>query len=205
MRYYSKIGMLAALSPLRMQKIHRNRVILNNCLAHNYADNIKPIADLLAKEYPGKFEIYVAVNDPEKFDFLKEKGITPIQIDSFEYYKAAMSSAFYVTNSGGYSFLPLRKGQYVINTWHGGGAYKKIGMDAYKVGKYYEKDLKITKKKTSVFLASSKMFADLLSPALLIPREKFKEVGLPRNDILVKSDPEQIRSIRQNLVISEDE
>lgn len=205
MRYFSKLGMLTVLSPLRMQKIHRNRVILNNCLAHNYADNIKPIADRLAKEYPGKLEIFVAVDDPGKFEYLKEKGITPIKIDSPAYYKVAMSSAFYVTNSGGYSYLPLKKGQYVINTWHGGGAYKKIGMDAYRVGKYYEKDLRLTAKKTSVFLASSKMFADLLSPALLIPRDKFREVGLPRNDILVKNDPDQIRSIRQKLGISEDE
>lgn len=205
MRYISKLGMLTALYPLRLQKIFRNRVILNNCLAHNYADNIKPIAEYLAREYPGKFEIYVAVSDPAHFEHLKEKGITPIKIDSLTYYKVAMSSAFYVTNSGGYSFLPLRKGQYVINTWHGGGAYKKVGADAYNVGKYYRKDMLLTAKKTSLFLASGTRFADTHSRALLIPREIFKEVGMPRNDILVKNDPEQSKAIKQKLGIPEGE
>ena len=34
-----------------------------------------------------------------------------------------------ITNAGGISYLPLRKNQIVINTWHGGGPYKKTGID----------------------------------------------------------------------------
>ena len=118
--------MLVVLTPLKLLPVKNNQIIMDNCLAHNYADNIKPIAEFLIKNYQGKFDIYIAVDNEEKYAYLKEKGLKPIKFHSFKYYKIAMTSAFFVTNSGGYSYLPLKKCQYVINTWHGGGAYKKI-------------------------------------------------------------------------------
>lgn len=195
-RYIKKLVMLVVLSPLKVLPTKKTRVIMDNCLAHNYADNIKPIGEYLIKEYPDLFEIFVSVLDEKKYDYLKEKGIKPVRFHSFKYYVIAMTSAFFITNSGGYSYLPLKKNQTVINTWHGGGAYKKIGMDFYSADRFYKNELKLAAKKTSLFTSTGSLFADLISKALLIPRDVFKLVGMPRNDILVNDDKEKKNEIR---------
>lgn len=72
-RYIKKILMLVILAPLRILRVKKNRVIMDNCLAHNYADNIKPIAEKLINDYAGKFEIYVSVKNVDDYSFLLEK------------------------------------------------------------------------------------------------------------------------------------
>ena len=204
-RYLEKIAMLTVLTPLKLMPTKKNRVIMDNSLSHNYADNIKPIGEYLTKNYPGKFDIYLCVNDESKFEYLKEKGITPIRFHSFKYYKTAMSSAFYISNSGGYSYLPLKKNQYVINTWHGGGAYKKFGIDSFSADKFYRNDLKLSAKKTNMFISSSERFTDVVSNALLIPKDRFNPIGMPRNDILVNGDDEKRNEVRKKLGLKDDE
>lgn len=204
-RYLKKVAMLIVLSPLRVLSVKNNRVIMDNCLAHNYADNIKPIAEYLSQKYPGKFEIFVCVNEVSEYGFLREKGINPVKFHSFRYYVTAMTSAFFVTNSGGYSYLPLKRKQFVINTWHGGGAYKKIGVDAYSADRFYRNELKLAGKKTGMFTATGSLFADLISRALLIPREVFQLVGMPRNDVLVNGNNELREAVRRRIGLKGDE
>lgn len=204
-RYIKKMTMLVVLTPLKLLPVKKNQIIMDNCLAHNYADNIKPIAEFLIKNYQGKFDIYIAVDNEEKYAYLKEKGLKPIKFHSFKYYKIAMTSVFFVTNSGGYSYLPLKKCQYVINTWHGGGAYKKIGVDAYSADRFYKNDLMLAAKKTSMFTATGSLFVDLISKALLIPREVFQLVGMPRNDVLVNGNNELREIVRKRIGLKDDE
>lgn len=204
-RYVEKLGMLLILSPLKILRIRKNRVILDNSLAHNYADNVKPIAEYLSSKYPGVFEIYIAVSDIGRYKFFLEKGIIPITFHSFEYYKIAMTSKIFITNSGGYSYLPLKKEQVVINTWHGGGAYKKIGIDAYSASKFYKNELKLAAKKTSIFISTGSLFSTLISNALMMPKHIFMEIGMPRNDILLNNNDELRRRIRQNIGLKGDE
>lgn len=204
-RYLKKIGMLVVLYPLKLLPIQNNRVILDNCLAHNYADNVKPISEYLRTKFPGKFDIYVSVNNVEEYAYLKDRGVTPIRFHSLKYYVIAMTSAFFITNSGGYSYLPLKKRQYVVNTWHGGGAYKKFGIDSYSADRFYKNELKLASKKTSVFIATCSSFANVTSKALLIPREVFWEIGMPRNDILVNGNEKLRKEVRVKIGLREDE
>lgn len=197
--------MLVILSPLKFCRTKKNRVIMDNCLAHNYSDNIKPIAEYLIRHYPKKFDIYVSVLDESAFSFLKEKGIKTVRFHSLKFYYIAMTSAFYVTNSGGYSYLPLKRNQYVINTWHGGGAYKKIGIDSYSADRFYRNELKLAAKKTTLFTATGSLFANLISNALLIPRDVFKLVGMPRNDVLVIGNDELRKNVRKKIGLKENE
>ena len=127
---------------------------MDNCLAHNYADNIKPISKYILRNFLGEYETFIAVRDEDKCPFLKEKGLHPIKFHSLKYYVTAMSSGFFVTNSGGYSYLPLKKMQHVVNTWHGGGAYKKFGMDSYSADDFYARELKLAAQKTTLFLST---------------------------------------------------
>ncbi|MDD6046115.1 MAG: tRNA threonylcarbamoyladenosine dehydratase, partial [bacterium] len=47
---------------------------------------------------------------------LKKRGITVVRNNSPAYFYYAVTCHVFLTNSGGFSFLPMRKKQYVINT-----------------------------------------------------------------------------------------
>ena len=90
----------------------------------------------------------------------------------------------------------------MIDTWHGGGAYKRIGISIPKQASLSD----VTKKAiitteasdntrweqyrayynaldTSIFLSSSKRFTEVMYQSQMLPREAYLEIGMPRNDI----------------------
>ena len=90
-----------------------------------------------------------------------------------------------ISNNAISAKIPVRKSQYIINTWHGGGAFKKVGIDIdNKVNGVDREMLKISAKQTSIFLASSEEFYNGTGKGNCIPQEKVCYVGMPRNDIL---------------------
>lgn len=203
-RYSKKIILKTLLSVFRLFPVKNNRVFLVNDLAYNYSDNPKSIAEYLLQEYNG-FEIIFAVKDPTKYSDFDKKCILFVKFNSMSYFYYAMTSAVFLTNSGGFSYLPLRKKQYVINTWHGGGAYKKCGIDMYEDSLLFRKDLLLSANKTNVFLSTCRRFSDVISECMLIPRTVFWEIGMPRNDIMLRNDIEYRELLRKKIGLKEDE
>ena len=204
-RYAKKVIIRTLLTPLRLLPIKNNRVFVINNLSHKFAGNPKYVAQHLEKAYPGKFEIVVSVKQPQLYDHLRQRGMKIVKFNSLQYFVNAMTSKVFVTNSGGYSYLPLRKKQYAINTWHGGGAYKKCGTDMYSNKKVFRRDLQLQAKQTSAFLSTCQRFTEEFSRAMIIPKEVFWNIGIPRNDMLLQPDEELRRQIREKLGLEEDE
>lgn len=97
-----------------------------------------------------------------------------------------MTAKVYITNIGGYDYIPFRKTQIVINTWHAGGAYKKIEKDFYDIGRcqwLYNRSILHFSKSTSYFLSSSYSTTKCMSSAWNLHEDKFVKLGLPRNDV----------------------
>lgn len=205
LRYSQKIAMRIALMPLRLIPVKKNRVVLLNDLSYKYADNPKFVTEYLDKHYHGKFELIFAVNNPENYENLCQRGIKVIRYKSLQYFFYSMTCSVFVTNSGGYSFLPLTKRNYVINTFHGGGAYKKVGRDVFEDTELFRRDLRLQGDRTDVFMSTCQRFSDVLAYASLTPREAFWEVGMPRNDMLINPDPEKRQKIREKLGLKEGE
>ena len=115
----------------------------------------------------------------------------------------AITAKFYICNTGVTSYLPKRKGQIFINTWHGGGAYKKAGID-YNASKLDKLKQKKIAEETDYVLSSSKVFSDIMSKSLLIDKSRFLESGMPRNDMFFKSNKSNyINKIKSNLGFAE--
>ena len=205
LRYSKKILMRTMMLPLRLLPLRRNRVVLLNALARNYGDNPKSVAEYLIDQYPGKLQIIIPVKDPAAYGHLAEKGLTVVKYNSVKYFYYALTCQVFLTNSGGFSYLPMRKKQYIINTWHGGGAYKKCGLDMYEDTKLFRKDLKLTADKTDVFLSTCQKFTEVISSSLLTPKEIFWEIGMPRNDKMLHPDPAVRQSVRDALGLKDDE
>ncbi|MBQ6848812.1 MAG: CDP-glycerol glycerophosphotransferase family protein [Clostridia bacterium] len=205
LRFGKKVAMRVLLFPLRLIPVKKNRVVMMNNLAKTYADNPKYVTEYLLEHYPGQFEIIFPVNDMEKHAYLTEKGITPVRFNSFKYFYYAMTAQVFLSNSGGFSYLPLRKKQFVVNTWHGGGAYKKCGVDMYNNTRLFRADLKMSAKQTDVFMSTCEAFTREVSRSMLVPREIFWGVGMPRNDMLLNNNQQKRAAIREKLGLAEDE
>jgi len=204
-RFAKKTAMRMLLCPINLVPIKKNRVMLVNNLSLKYAGNPKYVAEYLCREYPGKFEVVMAVKNPENYAHLHEKGIKVVKFNSFDYYVNALTASVFLTNSGGHSYLPMRKKQYVINTWHGGGAYKKCGTDMYNDSALFKMDLRMQANHTNAFLSTCRRFTQEVSRAMLVPQEKFWEIGMPRDDMLIHPDEARRAQIRAELGLREDE
>lgn len=205
LRFSKKVAMRVCLYPLRVFPIKKNRVVLMNNLAKTYAGNPKYVAEYLIENYKDKFEIIFPVDDVNKHQFLAEKGIKTVKFNSLKYFYYTMTAKIYLTNSGGFSYVPLRKKQYVINTWHGGGAYKKCGLDMYVDTKIFRRDLAMSAKQTNLFLSTCKTFTEVFSKSMLINKDVFWEIGMPRNDIMLKDHTEIRDKVRKEIGLAEDE
>lgn len=204
-RYIKKVILRIGLLPFKLLAVKKNRIIMINDIAYNYSDSIKCISELLNQKYTGKFDIVISVKRGVDIDFLKKKKYKIVYFNSLNYFFKAMTSKIIISNSGGYSYLPLRKNQYVINTWHGGGAGKKMGVDVYGNTALFRKDLLMNNQNTNIQISSCRVFSNAMIKSMLIDSDKIWEIGIPRNDILVNGDEKIRQIVRKKLGINQDE
>lgn len=208
-RLIVKVMILCVLYPFRIFPIKNNRILLlNNILNFDakYSCNCKYIAEYLLKYYENKFEIVypIGANFDEIRRELVDKKIIFVKLRSLKYYYYCMTSKFFITTSGSISYMPFRKEQIIINTWHGGGAYKKFGLDVNS-SFFYRLDCRLTSRKTNYFVSTNKYFSKIIQRNLLIQKEKILEIGMPRNDIFFANYNNLKKRIKQKLGVLEND
>lgn len=204
-RYVKKLIIRMLLLPLRLLPVKKNRVFIINNLSHKFAGNPKYVANYLMQHYGDKLEIVLSVKQPENYAHLRQQGFKIVKFNSLQYFVKAMTSKVFLTNSGGYSYLPMKKKQHAINTWHGGAAYKKCGTDMYSNSPIFRADLKLQARQTGTFMSTCRRFTEEFSRALIIPREVYWEVGMPRNDIMIHPDEALRQQVRWDIGLADDE
>lgn len=140
------------------------------------------------------------------------KGAVPpfcdgtVRFLSFKHIVALATSKYIVTNLGIEPFFTKRCDQIVVNTWHGGGAYKNTTIgEKVRTSLYREYARKVRSENTSFFLSSCQAYTQLLSDAWHADSEKFLPVGSPRNDVFfdLKKDEKRLEVLR-HLGLSKD-
>lgn len=168
--------------------VKRNRIYLSADRGSGICCNPLYIYRYMRKNYPGKYEYiwqYDGSSDKEDTIYVK-----PRSKKDFYY---ILTSRVLISNDGFGSFIPKRKNQIFINTWHGGGAYKKSGVDF--ITDQHPVDSKINQicgRQTDIFVSSSRMFSKVMSTAKMVPLKRFLECGMPRNDLLITGTDENI-------------
>nr|BBG56742.1 CDP-Glycerol:Poly(glycerophosphate) glycerophosphotransferase [Erysipelothrix rhusiopathiae]BBG56751.1 CDP-Glycerol:Poly(glycerophosphate) glycerophosphotransferase [Erysipelothrix rhusiopathiae]BCD71111.1 CDP-glycerol:poly(glycerophosphate) glycerophosphotransferase [Erysipelothrix rhusiopathiae] len=204
-RYILKKIMLILLYPLRVFPIKKNKVVLLNDIMNkdaNFSSNPKYIALFLRKNYPGKFDIIYPLSKGASSNEVIENGFKVVKLKSIKYFYHVITCGFFITTSGGISYVPFRKSQIVINSWHGGGAYKKMALD-YVDDDNLRKALRIAESKTDFFLSSNLYFSNAIQSAFLMPKNKILDFGLPRNDIFFKDNKCQIDKVKEFYSLNE--
>ena len=182
--------------------IKNNRIFFSAYSGRQYSCNPKYISDWIEQNYKDEFEIIWAFNEPDAFSYLKNRNIKCVKFKSIKYLYYLLTSMIVIDNVESWSILPKRTGQYVINTWHGGGAYKGVGLKRKDTSETLDKNMLRKNERISIYLSSSKVFSQMTLRESFQYNGKIMECGMPRNDLLIKNDENKKNIIKEKLGIN---
>ena len=179
--------------------IHNNQIIFDSFGGEQYSDSPKYISDYLLK-HNKNMRIVWALNSPEKFQDLIPDGIEIVRTSKLRYYILFFSSRAIVTNNSIRTFIPVRKNQILLNTWHGGGNYKKNGL-AVSHTPYDVFYSRIQSDETTAYISSSKAIDTLVIDQSFDFHKEILRIGMPRNAMLLRQNPGVKEKVRACLGI----
>lgn len=199
--YVKKLLVKALLHYFWIYPVDKNKVTLLNELSFTYGDSMKYIDKYIHSFYKGKYKIIFPIRDgADKSEYPDDLIVQP---GSYKYFKELLTSGTIITNAGGVSYLPKRKNQKIINTWHGGGPYKKSSTDVYN-NHWYKKQSDMNSNNTDYILSTCRNFSEIEARSMGYDDKKIIPVGLPRNDVLFCNHSELKAKVKKYYNISED-
>lgn len=173
--------------------IQQNKIVFICYNGKNYSCNPKYIAEeIMAQKLD--YDLVWLLNDvtqtlPEQIRKVPFQGKEAL-------YELATAKVI-ITNIKNDLRVIKKKGQYVIQTWHGSYSSKILEKDAAdKLPARYIKESKKNSRQTDLFLSNSKTLSQEYREAFWCDCE-ILECGFPRNDILFSWDPEVRARVRE--------
>ena len=177
---------------------YREKIVFFSYGGRQFSDNPRWISKKMHELYPDYIQVWILNNDDNKYGILPEyvKIISPYS--RMKLLKEMATAFCVVSNTEFCDVYYKREGQYYIDTWHGSNPLKKILYDAMpkeewpiKIAEDKLVDLMVTNSKfgTSIYRSAMEYFGEVI------------EVGLPRNDILVKNDRKIAEKVKRKLNI----
>lgn len=182
--------------------IRSGRILFSAFSGRQYSDSPRRISDALLTSHP-EYEQIWAFTEPEKYRFLEEKGIRVVKFKSLAYLFYAMTCNVFVDNVEFWSILRFRPEQMILQTWHGGGCYKRVGSDRLDVGDLELQHVVRKMAQNTLFVSSCREFTRNVIRGAFGYRGEVLEVGLPRNDELIRGSGADLGDLRQKLGIPE--
>lgn len=177
--------------------IRQNRILFTSYIGKEYSCNPKYLSEYLQNRYPGEYEIIWAFKDVSKFADVK--GIKKIPYKSLVWLLYVITAKVIVVNNGAV-WVPRRSGQMIIDTWHGGGCYKRVDADAIDASELTSYRTKISGQEVSLYLSSSKYFSENVVRKSFMFSGEILPSGMPRNDILFEhGDIRPREALRQEI------
>lgn len=125
-----------------------------------------------------------------------------VDIYSFRAMYELASAKIWIDNARKNVYVPKKKDQFYLQTWHGGVALKKIEGDAENsLSKRYMKIAKMDSTNTDLMLSNSKFCTDMYRRAFWY-NGIVLEKGLPRNDVIFKHPDFNTDQIREKIGVS---
>ena len=186
------------LFPLKIFPI-RNYIMFCSNSGDSYSCNPKYLYNYLIQEDNYiNYKFIWAFKNPDKYHFLSDNKTILCKYRSLKFYYFKVVSKIYISNSIEGNETPKKKKQIRIQTWHGGGCYKRVGLSEKKVGKLYKLRTKNNIKNTDYFVSSSKLFSKFVINGDFGYTGSIINCGMPRNDILL--DYDKSKYIRDKVV-----
>lgn len=179
--------------------IKKNRILFFSFGGKQYSDNPKYIYENLGLLGNEK-EIFWAFKKDSPY-YNNKKDYKIVECLSLKFIFIFITSKVIITNDFISSFLPVRKKQILLNTWHGGSPLKTVGLMQEDTSYYDKLFFKIHNKKYSAFLSSSKFMTEDVFKKSLAYSGKILEFGMPRNAILLSEHEDIIEKVYKKLNI----
>ena len=182
--------------------IKKNRITFVSYKGAQYSCNPKAVSEYILQHCGDQFEVVWGLDDPSTYDGIKNGNVTVVKHGSMKFYKLLCTSGFIITNVDYLSYVRFRKGQYIIQTWHGGGSYKKVGTQTKNINYFTAKRRSYFNARTDAFISSSQLFTrDTIQGSFQFQGE-ILNFGMPRNDLLFTENPQKAAEIRKKLGIA---
>lgn len=143
------------------------------------------------------------LEDEENTELAKDSNTLIVRKNTLKFYYHFLTAKVIISNASIPTYLPVRNKQKYVETWHGGGAYKKTGL-SYDRTPLKIKKLKLIAKEIEFFISSSSIFTETKSENHLVDREKFYEIGMPRNDVLFTESEELSNKVKDYYGVARD-
>lgn len=186
--------------------IKKGRIVFDSYLGEQYSCNPKALYEYFLLNGTDKYEYIWAFKEPEKYAFLTENKNTKIcKYRSFKHKFYSFTAQMIVFNFHRTNEMPSRKRQIRLQTWHGGGCYKKTGRGIGYNSKIHNWVLKQQSKyDITHYISSSQFFTDEVIRSQYSFNGEILNIGMPRNDLLFSADENMRSSIRTKLNIPKD-
>lgn len=182
--------------PIRLLPLKKNRILFTGLTGgegYDYSCNHKYIYEYLRQHNEKQYEYVWVVKNPSEYGFLVEEGVKVVKHFTLSSIPMLLTSKVVITNGSYVPWFPFRKKQYVINTWHGGGAYKKVELETDKKDWATRKMLSLCARNINLFLASCEIQeGKMIRLTYRYCGEVLRE-GTPRNDRLIQGDIADMR------------
>ena len=173
--------------PLRVIPVQKGRIVFSGLTGGNsyeYTGNPKYLCEYIKENVPEKFKSIWLVHSPARYQEQYD-DILFVRHYSLKSFYYLITTKVVVTNGSYAPWFPFRTSQKVINTWHGGGAYKKIESDNPADNKAAKKRVNAAASNVSLFVSSCNKATELLFKGAFGYDKEVLEVGMPRNDMLI--------------------
>jgi CDP-glycerol glycerophosphotransferase len=182
----------------RICPIVKNRIVI--CNVWGFGDNAKYVTEELAGR-KSNLEIIFITNQPDTA--YAPQRVTVLKNNSVRAIKALATARIWVDNNRKENYIRKRKGQYYIQTWHGGIALKKIEKDYENLSPEYVRNAKSDSMMTDLYVSNSSFCTNMYRNSFWYQGE-ILECGSPRNDILLNPNTAKLAKVKERLGIGND-
>lgn len=186
-----KIGLLNLITLFsKLCKIQNNKIVVDNFSGQGFGDNPKYIVEQLLK-YRDSLDIVWLVRNKKTSQFFPQ-GIRLVKYHSFRSAYELATAKIWIDDVKN-SYKPQkRKGQFYLQTWHGGIGFKKVEKAAEDtLSETYIRDSKHDSKQIDLMISNSEWVTQNYRNNFWY-NGKIVKTGLPRNDVFF-NDTEKIK------------
>ncbi|MCH5293105.1 MAG: CDP-glycerol glycerophosphotransferase family protein [Treponema sp.] len=175
-------------------------ILFNSFGGKNYADSPRTIYEAMVHDKRFmSYKLVWSIQSPDAVPL--PSGTKTVKTDTLLYFKTALASRIWITNSSIERGLNFKKRTtFCLNTWHG-TPIKFMGKDIRQDNKSFQSKVGV---RANTMLAQGQYDVDVFSRAFDLPPTKINMTGLPRNDILAHFSASDTLEIRKKLGIPED-
>lgn len=183
----------------RLIPVKQNRILFYSYTGEQYSCSPKYVFEYLKEHHSSDYEFIWAFRSVDRMKSMVS-GAKCVKYQSLRFFYYHLSAKCIISNIYPYHLIGTKKNQIMIDTWHGGGAYKIAGFDFSESGnqKISKKTMAFYQNNITAFVSSSELFTKHFIRNGLRFHGDVLDSGLPRNDVFFAALEKQA-SIRQKV------